>query len=105
MDDGDIRDLGVGYFSFSRDENERQKQMSLLETLRASTEQSRQDQQAKESSKAEKTRRFLEKKRKLLAKKRGLKEEDIAIPETDVVIDLPAPKLGCLLLTLKVWIY
>ena len=30
MDDGDIRDLGVGYFSFSRDENERQKQMSLL---------------------------------------------------------------------------
>ena len=65
------------------------------ETLRASTEQSRQDQQAKETNKAEKTRRFLEKKRKLLAKKRGLKEEDIAIPETDVVIDLPAPKLGC----------
>ena len=31
-------------------------------------------QQAKESQRAEKTRRFLEKKRKLLAKKRGLKE-------------------------------
>ena len=92
MEDGDVRDLGVGYFSFSRDESERQKQMSLLETLRASTEQSRTDQQAKETAKAEKTRRFLEKKRKMLAKKRGLKVEDIAIPETDVVIDLPAPK-------------
>ena len=92
MDDGDIRELGVGYFSFSRDESERQKQMSLLETLRASTEQSRQDQQAKETAKAEKTRRYLEKKRKLLAKKRGLKESgshNLRIMNYDVILMIP----------------
>jgi len=92
LDDGDIRDLGVGYYNFSADESTRQQQMSLLDTLRHSTEQNRQEQQEKTTAQAEKTRRFLEKKRKLLAKKRGLKIEDIQIPETDIVIDLPAPK-------------
>ena len=34
LDDGDIRDLGVGYYNFSADESTRQQQMSLLDTLR-----------------------------------------------------------------------
>ena len=41
IDDGDIRGLGVGYYNFSADESMRRQQMSILDTLRASTEDSR----------------------------------------------------------------
>jgi hypothetical protein len=34
LDDGDTRELGVGYFNFSGDEATRQQQMGLLDTLR-----------------------------------------------------------------------
>jgi hypothetical protein len=41
IDDGDVRGLGVGYYNFSADESMRRQQMSILDTLRASTEDSR----------------------------------------------------------------
>ncbi|CAG5111827.1 Oidioi.mRNA.OKI2018_I69.chr2.g6099.t1.cds [Oikopleura dioica] len=92
IDDGDIRDLGVGYYNFSADESTRRQQMSILDTLRASTEDSRQNKQIKETEKAEKKRKMLERKRAKLAKKFKVDAESIAIPETNVVVDLPAPK-------------
>jgi len=92
IDDGDIRGLGVGYYNFSADESMRRQQMSILDTLRASTEDSRHNKQVKETEKAEKKRKMLERKRAQLAKKFKVKAESIAIPETNVVVDLPAPK-------------
>lgn len=92
LDDGDVRDLGVGYYNFSSDESTRQQQMGLLNTFRESTKETRLVKQSKETQKAEKTRRFLEKKRAKLAQMRGLKVDDIAIPETEVIIDAPEPK-------------
>jgi len=92
IEDGDVRELGVGYYNFSTDDATRTKQLGLLATLRESTKETRQVKQSKESQKAEKTRRFLEKKRARLAQLRGLKVDDIAIPETEVIIDAPEPK-------------
>ena len=51
MDDGDIRDLGVGYYNFSADESTRQQQMGILNTLRERTKETRQMKQQKETSK------------------------------------------------------
>ena len=47
--------------------------------------------QVKETTKAEKTRKFLEKKRAKLAQLRGIKKEDIIIPDLEVIIDAPEP--------------
>ena len=52
MDDGDIRDLGVGYYNFSADESTRQQQMGILNTLRERTKETRQMKQQKETNKA-----------------------------------------------------
>lgn len=50
IDDGDIRELGVGYYNFSADGSTREKQMEMLDTLRHSTVETRREKQDKDSA-------------------------------------------------------
>ena len=50
IDDGDVRELGVGYYNFSADGSTREKQMEMLDTLRHSTVETRKEKQDKDSA-------------------------------------------------------
>ena len=68
----EIRTKGVGFYSFSKDSDERRKEMDELEGERAETEMVRKDK----LERMEKRKREVEERRKAIREKRGQKEAE-----------------------------
>lgn len=69
---GEVRSKGVGFYSFSRDKEGRQKEMEALERERAETERGRKEREAR----SKKRKLEVEARRKLIREKRGQKQAD-----------------------------
>ena len=69
---GEVRSKGVGFYSFSRDKEGRQKEMEALERERVETERGRNEREARK----EKRRAEIEARRTLIREKRGEKQAD-----------------------------
>ncbi|KAK2858259.1 hypothetical protein Q7C36_006178 [Tachysurus vachellii] len=95
--DQEARDLGVGYFAFSQDEEQRKKQQETLDMLRAQTA----DQRTKRENLKEKRKALLEarlakvKMRKMKKSKMepGAKEEEAPAPDGAVKEEEDKPEL------------
>ncbi|KAG4414521.1 hypothetical protein IFR04_012322 [Cadophora malorum] len=70
--DKEIRSKGVGFYSFSKDEATRMKEMEALEKEREQTEKLRKEREEKK----EKRKQEIEERRKLLGEKRAKKQAD-----------------------------
>lgn len=70
--DKEVRSKGVGFFTFSKDEEVRKKEMEALEEERRETERKRAEREEKKRKRAEE----VEERRKAIAHKRARKEAD-----------------------------
>lgn len=70
--DKEVRSKGVGFFSFSKDEGERKREMEALEEERKETERKRREREEKKRVKMME----VEERRKVLVEKRARKEAD-----------------------------
>lgn len=70
--DKEVRTKGVGFYSFSKDENVREKEMEALERERAETERLRKEREEMKTQR----KRELEERRKAISEKRAKKQAD-----------------------------
>ncbi|TAQ89449.1 hypothetical protein B7494_g2225 [Chlorociboria aeruginascens] len=70
--DKEIRSKGVGFYSFSKDESTRSKEMAALETQRAETENLRKEREARK----EKRKQEIAERRKAIGERRAQKQAD-----------------------------
>jgi hypothetical protein len=68
----EVRSKGVGFYSFSKDEETRKKEMDALENERKETERGKQERKERK----EKRRREVEQRRKEIGEKRGMRQAD-----------------------------
>ncbi|KAI9843131.1 MAG: hypothetical protein M1837_006584 [Sclerophora amabilis] len=69
---GEVRSKGVGFYSFSKDKQSRQREMEDLEKERMETERGRKEK----AERAEKRKREMEERRQKIREKRGEKQAD-----------------------------